>query len=89
MKMNNIGSNMCEVTTRKETILFSYNTPVALLSDGTLFVTEEKHSVTTQRHINKWIKDNRLCRSDAITKEQSYFDNLVINIEADSVSRLV
>ena len=76
MKINNIGSNMCEVTTRYATILFSYKTPVAMFSNGVLFVTERKHSVTTQRHINKWIQYNNLCRSDAITQEQSYFDNL-------------
>ena len=39
-------------------ILFSYETPVAIISaDGTNTVTEQFHSVTTSRHINRFMQD--------------------------------
>lgn len=55
MKLRNLGANQTEVTVGDKTVLFSYNTPVAY-SDGTwTYVTSKKWSVTTSRHINKWI----------------------------------
>ena len=39
-------------------ILFSYETPVAIISaDGFNFITEQYHSVTTSRHINRFMQD--------------------------------
>ena len=39
-------------------ILFSYETPVAVISaDGSNQVTEQYHSVTTSRHINRFMQD--------------------------------
>lgn len=57
MKLKPIASNMTEVETAKATILFSYSTPVAAcMNDGSGFVrTAEHYSVTTSRHINKWL----------------------------------
>jgi len=57
MKLKPLASNMTEVETAKATILFSYSTPVAAcMNDGTGFIrTSKKWSVTTSRHINKWL----------------------------------
>ena len=39
-------------------ILFSYETPVAIIStDGFNTVTEQFHSVTSSRHINRFMQD--------------------------------
>ena len=73
MKLRNIGSNMVEVDGPLATILFSYSTPVAAcMSDGSGFVrTDKRWSVTTTRHINKWLAGAR-----AEERPQSYFDGL-------------
>jgi len=70
MKLTPIQSNMTELTLNNGTqVLFSYQTPVACWIDGQFYKTEKKWSNTTTRHINKWAH----C---AVTKPQSYFDEL-------------
>ena len=74
MQLTPIASNMTEVETSEARILFSYRTPVAAYVYGDGFVRTEKWwSVTTSRHINKWIG------KDVTTEEvaQTYLDNLV------------
>ena len=74
MQITPIASNMTEVETSEARILFSYLTPVAAYVFGEGFVRTEKWwSVTTSRHINKWIG------KDVTTEEvsQTYLDNLV------------
>ena len=74
MQLTPIASNMPEVETSEARILFSYRTPVAAYVFGEGFVRTEKWwSVTTSRHINKWIG------KDVTTEEvsQTYLDNLV------------
>ena len=74
MQLTPIASNMTEVETSEARILFSYRTPVAAYVFGEGFVKTEKWwSVTTSRHINKWIG------KDVTTKEvsQTYLDKLV------------
>ena len=74
MQLTPIASNMTEVETSEARVLFSYRTPVAAYVFGEGFVRTEKWwSVTTSRHINKWIG------KDVTTKEvsQTYLDNLV------------
>ena len=74
MQLTPIASNMTEVETSEARILFSYRTPVAAYVFGEGFVRTEKWwSVTTSRHINKWIG------KDVTTEEvsQTYLDNLV------------
>ena len=73
MKLRNIGSNMVEVDGPLATILFSYSTPVAAcMSDGSGFVrTDKRWSVTTTRHINKW-----LAGAEARTVPQAVLDDL-------------
>ena len=75
MLLTPIASNMTEVETSEARILFSYRTPVAAYVYGTGYVRTEKYwSVTTSRHINKWIGGK-----DVPAKEvaQTYLDNLV------------
>ena len=74
MQLTPIASNMTEVETSKARVLFSYRTPVAAYVFGRGYVKTEKwYSVTTTRHINKWIG------KDVTTEEvsQTYLDNLV------------
>ena len=74
MQLTPLASNMTEVETSEARILFSYRTPVAAYVFGRGYVRTEKWwSVTTSRHINKWIG------KDVTTEEvsQTYLDNLV------------
>ena len=73
MQLTPIAPNMTEIETSEARILFSYRTPVAAYVFGRGYVrTEEFFSVTTSRHINKWL--------DGVTAEkvaQTYLDKLV------------
>ncbi len=54
--LKQIGSNMTEITTAKgNKILFSYETPVAAWTEQGAVRTEQKFSVTTSKHINKYL----------------------------------
>ena len=56
MKLKNIGSNQTELDLGVVQVFLSYETPVAArLTDGTLVRTDERYSVTTTKHINKWL----------------------------------
>ncbi len=73
MQLTPIASNMTEVETSEARILFSYRTPVAAYVFGEGFVKTEKWwSVTTSRHINKWL-DGGTAKEVA----QTYLDKLV------------
>lgn len=37
-------------------VLYSYNTPVAVRAHGNYFRTSKKWSVTTSKHINRWLE---------------------------------
>ena len=55
MRLKQIGSNQTELIFNDGThVLFSYETPVAVSTVDGMFVTEQKYSTTTTRHINKW-----------------------------------
>ena len=73
IEINPIGSNMTELTVAGKTILFSYKTPVAGYDDQGAFRTSTKYSVTTSKHINKYLGGKDVGR----VVEQSYIDNLV------------
>ena len=82
MQLTPIASNMTEVETSEARILFSYRTPVAAYVFGRGYVRTEKWwSVTTSRHINKWIyMDMPVSGYIAVTTEkvaQTYLDKLV------------
>ena len=73
MQLTPIASNMTEVETKEARILFSYRTPVAAYVYGVGYVKTDKWwSVTTSRHINKWIGN---CTTREVS--QTYLDNLV------------
>ena len=56
MRLTPIAANQPEIETADARIFFSYSTPVAAYIFGEGFVrSEEFFSVTTSRHINKWI----------------------------------
>ena len=56
MQLQPIASNMTQLDLSDGTsVLFSYKTPVACLSDNGYYRTSKKWSVTTSRHINKWL----------------------------------
>ena len=82
MQLTPIASNMTEVETSKARVLFSYRTPVAAYVFGRGYVKTEKwYSVTTTRHINKWMDmDMPSSGHIAVTTvevAQTYLDNLV------------
>ena len=56
MRLKPIGSNQTELVKTDGTVLFfSYETPVAGFDKDGHFRTEEKFSVTTTKHINRWL----------------------------------
>ena len=78
MQLVPLASNMTEVETDLGRVLFSYRTPVAAYVfgkdgfGGGFVRTKKWWSVTTSRHINKWI-DGVPAKEVA----QTYLDNLV------------
>ena len=73
MQLTPIATNMTEIETDSARVLFSYRTPVAAYVFGEGFVrTENWYSVTTSRHINKWLDG-----STAKEVSQTYLDKLV------------
>ena len=81
MKLKQIGSNMTELDMGFAQVFFSYETPVAArLTDGSLVRTAERYSVTTTKHINKWLNG-----CDALTVPQDRIDCLLTSAsECDS-----
>ena len=72
MQLRQIASNMTQLDLADGTsVLFSYRTPVAALTDNGYYRTSKKWSVTTSRHINKWL-------GGVLAKDQpqEYFDSL-------------
>lgn len=81
MKLNPIASNMTEIEIGNKTILVSYKTPVAFHEAGVGYAKTNKYwSVTTSRHINKWLKMKGYdaSRGDGLREvPQDELDNLV------------
>jgi hypothetical protein len=56
MKVKSIGSNQTEVSANGCRVLYSYETPVALEApSGKYYKTDQKWSVTTSKHINRFV----------------------------------
>jgi hypothetical protein len=71
MKLKQIGSNMTELDLGLVQVFFSYETPVAArLTDGTLIRTDERYSVTTTKHINKWLNG---CEALTVSQDRISF----------------
>ena len=59
MKVKNYGSNQTLIEEGNCQVLYSYETPVALIvRDGKVraYRTDEFHSVTTSKHINQFLR---------------------------------
>ena len=80
MKINPIASNMTEATLANgDLVLFSYKTPVAARVGGKFFRTTYKWSMTTSRHINKWLALYSIGKGtdDTMCRPQPFFEGLV------------
>jgi len=72
MKIKNIGSNQTQVDlSNGDSILVSYSANVAANVGGKFYKTAQKWSVTTSKHISRWLND-----ANAEIQPQSFFDNL-------------
>tara|TARA_B100001248_G_scaffold256678_1_gene238067 strand:- start:539 stop:763 length:225 start_codon:yes stop_codon:yes gene_type:complete len=74
MQLNPVGSNMNEVVIEGKYILFSYKTPVAGWDESGAFRTEDFFSVTTSKHINKYLGGKDVGRKVS----QKFIEDLVI-----------
>ena len=58
MKLKRISANETEIKfNERTTVFFSYDTPVAAKGGVKYYRTEEKHSRTTSKHLNRWLED--------------------------------
>ncbi len=73
MKLKSIGSNMTELNYNSNSILFSYETPVAGFDNKGAFRTSEHYSPTTSKHINKYLGGSDVGRKVS----QDYINSLV------------
>ena len=78
MKIKQIASNQTELSTNGMIVLFSYSTPVAaMLPSGRYVKTSTKYSVTTTKHVNKWLQGV----GDSVELvEQSFINNLTSEV---------
>ena len=74
LQLKPLASNMTLLETPAHIVLFSYATPVASFDKATYSFnrTSTKWSMTTTRHINKWLDGAK-----AIEQPQTYFDDLL------------
>jgi hypothetical protein len=79
MKVQPIGSNQTQVSLADGTeVLFSYSTPVAALVPGKGWMrTAVKHSVTTSKHVNRWLAENASTLATVAVVPQWDLDQLV------------
>ena len=73
MILNPVGSNMNEVVIEGKYILFSYKTPVAGWDESGAFRSGDFFSVTTSKHINKYLGGKDVGRK----VPQSFIEGLV------------
>jgi hypothetical protein len=74
MNIQVLGSNQTQIDTERYTVFFSYNTPVAYYDkiNGGYYKTSHKWSVTTSKHINRWLESVK-----AESVDQTVLDNLL------------
>ena len=79
MKVQPIGSNQTQVSLADGTeVLFSYSTPVAALVPGKGWMrTEKTYSVTTSKHVNRWLSSNASTYATVALVPQWDLDQLV------------
>ena len=73
MNLKQVGSNMTEVNVNGKSVLFSSETPVAGWCEQGAFRTEDKFSMTTSKHINKYLGGKDVGR----TVPQAWIESLV------------
>ena len=72
MEVKSLGANQTEVEINGRKVLFSYETSVAYKEDGKAYITSQKWSKTTSKHVSQWVKGMTVF---CIPQEQ--FDTLV------------
>lgn len=77
MRLKQVTVSSTEIELANGTIvLFSYSTPVAALVPGKGWIRSAfKHSATTTKHVNAWLRDN--CGGEVATVPQWDLDQLV------------
>ncbi len=77
MKVQQVTTTSTQISLADGTeVLFSYSTPVAALVPGKGWIrTEQFYSVTTSKHINRWLAEN--CGGEVATVPQWEVDQLV------------
>ena len=75
MKLRPVGSNQTELTINGIIILFSYQTPVAVIGLHGNYKTDKYWSKTTTRHINSFFKGLQ----EPSEIPQNYFDELIVS----------
>ena len=73
LNLKSIGSNMTELEVGNTSILFSYQTSVAGYDDQGAFRSNDWFSMTTTKHINKYLGGKDVGRE----VDQSYIEGLV------------
>lgn len=74
MNLKPLKANMTELTINENlVVLFSYQTPVAIMTQEGYIKTEKNWSRTTSRHINQWLPEG----GKVTSKPQEFFDGLV------------
>lgn len=56
MYVNQLGPNQTLIAIGADNFFYSYNTLVAAQVGGKFYRTSQKYSVTTSKHINKWLE---------------------------------
>ena len=72
MKVKAIKKNVTEIVSNDghTMVLVSYETPVAFHRSGELpYVTEEKHSLTTTRHVKEWLARHDFEKYEWVSQE--------------------
>jgi len=79
MKVTQVTTTSTQVSLADGTeVLFSYSTPVAALVPGKGWMrTEKTHSVTTTKHINRWLTANASTYATVALVPQWDLDQLV------------
>ena len=79
MKLTTIAKNQTEIETSDARVFFSYDTPVAAYIHGRGYVrTVNNYSVTTTKHINKWLTNyGHYDRPECETVDQCVINNLI------------
>jgi hypothetical protein len=73
--MKVLAPNVTELRHGSNLILYSYNTPVAIVAPSGRYRTSQKWSTTTSRHINRWFQVAGLDPKDALALPQDVIES--------------